>query len=106
MKSATRTSGPAVLARRPRLERPDVLRAADERAEGREVALEQAMGAGLDQDVAECGRLNRSGEDRQLAGIGGQLAQELVARPATDEMHDPHLQTGEPLGIVDRPGKR
>ena len=90
MNSAARFlgSGPASGYRRPGLVTPDILRRSDERAQGLEIAGQQTTGARLDEDVAESCGLHRPGHDRDLAGIGRELAQEGVAGAATHQVHD------------------
>ncbi len=54
-----------------------------------------AEGAGLDQDVAERGGLGRPGDDRQAGRVGGELAQQLVAGPAADDVHHVRVPPGQ-----------
>jgi predicted ABC-type sugar transport system permease subunit len=56
---------------------------------------------GLHQDVAERGGLYRSGQNRPSGGIRGQLAQELVAGAATDDMDDLDLAVGHGFDLVE-----
>ena len=49
---------------------------------------ERAVGARLDQHVAECGRLDRSGDDGSCRQTCGQPAQERVLRAAADDVDD------------------
>ena len=81
-------------------------RGADAGPERGQVAGERAVGAALDQQVAERGRLDRAGEHRPAGRVGGQLAEQRVAGAAADEVHDLHRLTGELLGLGDRGGER
>ena len=54
-------------------------------------------GARLHQDVAEGRGLDRAGLDREAAGVGGQLAQQLVAGASPDQVHDVDLPAGQLL---------
>ena len=56
---------------------------------------EKAERAGLDEERAERGRLGWSCHDAAAAGVGGQLVQEGVSRPAADDVER-----------LDRPGQR
>ena len=47
---------------------------------------ELAGGAGLDEDVAQRGRLDGAGDDLAARDVGGQPAQQLVARAAADHV--------------------
>ena len=77
--------------------------APDERPERLEVAREEPAGARLHEDVAEGGRLDRPGQDRQLAGVRGQLAEERVPGAAADEVDDLDRPAGQAGGVPDRP---
>ena len=66
----------------------------------REVRAERAR---LHQDVAQRGRLDRSGEDRQAAGRGGEPAEQVVARPAAHDVHDVDGDAGQLGGLPDDP---
>ena len=79
--------------------------AANERAQRLEVAGEQAARARLDEHVAERGRLDRTGDDRQPAGVGGQLAEQLVARAAADQVDDLDRSAGQPRRVADGPAE-
>ena len=54
----------------------------DARPDGLERGRHGAVGAGLDEHVAEGGGLDRPGDDRQPGGVGGELAEQLVLRAA------------------------
>ncbi len=69
----------------------------------RRTVADQTVCAGLDEDVAERGGLRRAGHDRQPAGVGRQLAQELVAGTAADDVDDVDRVVGEGLRLADRP---
>ena len=87
------TGGPGV--RGSRSSRSD--RAAVARRSVRQVAGQRAVRAGLDQHVAQRGGLDRAGDDRQPAGVGGELAQQRVLRAAADDVDDVDALAGEPL---------
>jgi hypothetical protein len=57
------------------------------------------VGAGLDQDVADRGRLGRPGDHRQAAAVGGELAEQLVLRAAADHVHRIDRPTGQFAGL-------
>ena len=63
-----------------------------------------AVCASLDEYVAQGGRLGGTGDDRESAGVGGEPAQQLVARAAADDADDVHRASGQALGVRDRPG--
>ena len=65
---------------------PQRLGRADPRAKGLEIAGDPARRPRLDEDVAERRGLDRSGDDRELARIRGEPAQEIVPRPAADQV--------------------
>ena len=64
------------------------LRRAHTGAQRRQVALDPALRPSLDEEVAHRRRLDRSGDDRQVAGVGRQLAEQRVLGPTADEVHD------------------
>ena len=64
--------------------------------------VDVAVGAGLHEHVAQRGRLHRAGQHRQPAGVGGELAQQAVARSPTDQVHHLDLAPGERGGPPDR----
>ena len=64
---------------------------------------EPPVGAGLDEQVADRGRLDRPGEDGPAGQVGGELAQQRVGRTATDDVHDVGPATGERLGPLQGP---
>ena len=80
--------------------------AADQRPQRLEVAGRAPRRAGLDEHVAERGRLDRTGEHRQPAGVGGQLAEQLVAGAAADEVDDVDVAAGQAGRVADGPGDR
>ncbi len=47
-----------------------------------------AAGAHLDEQVAQGGRLNRTRDDRALAGIRGELVKDGALGPAADDVND------------------
>src|SRR5262245_38890443 len=69
-----------------RLVAPDLLSLPQHAPQCREASVEHARGARLDKDVAERGGLDRAGQHRFAAGVGGQLAQQLVAGAAADDV--------------------
>src|SRR6202012_3782916 len=58
---------------------------------------------GLDQRVAQRGRLHRAGDHRQAAGVRRELAQQLVPDPAADHVDDVGGPPRQLLGRDDRP---
>ena len=52
-------------------------------------------GPGLHQHVAQRRRLDRAGQHRQPAGVGGELAEQRVARSAADDVHDLDVPAGQ-----------
>ena len=67
--------------------------------------MDDAVGAGLDEQVAQRGRLDRAGDDRHAGGVGGELAEQRVLRAAADEVDDVDGVPGELLGLADRLGE-
>jgi hypothetical protein len=72
----------------------------EERPHGRQVRQRCTQGPGLDEDVAERRGLDRPGEQRQPAGVGGKLAQQRIASPTTDHVEDVDIASGELLGLT------
>jgi hypothetical protein len=64
------------------------------------------MGPRLDEDVAQRGRLDGPCRDRHTSKIRGELAQQCVARSATDNMDDLGLPSGQIVGRRDGLGVR
>src|ERR1019366_4211148 len=58
---------------------------------------ELTAGAHLDEQVAQGGRLDWSGHDWPLAGVGGELIKQGVPRAAADYVNDFHAVAGELL---------
>jgi len=71
-----------------------------------EASRQRAEGSRLHQHVAERGRLDRAGDDRHAACVGGQLAQQLVARSTTDDVDHVDVAVGQPLGVAHRAAVR
>jgi len=63
---------------------------------------QRPTGAGLHQQVAQCGALRGPGDDRQAGRLRGELAQQRVLAAATDDVDDGHLASGEFAGAGDR----
>jgi hypothetical protein len=74
----------------------DVLRVAQHAMECVEISTGLVGGAGLNEDVAECGGFDRSGPHGQAAGVGGELAEQFVASAAADDVDDVDVPAGEP----------
>ena len=53
-------------------------------------------------DVAQGGRLGRPGDHRQAERVGGELAQQVVARPAADDVHHVGVLAGQRLRVEQR----
>ena len=68
----------------------------DERAKRGELSLDQFVGPGLHEHVADRGRLDWPGDHRQSAGIGGELAQQRVLTPSAHDVYDRDVSSGEP----------
>ena len=58
-------------------------------------ALHHSGRARLHQHVAEGRGLDRPGDHRQPAGVGGELAQQRVLRAAADQVHDVDVAPGQ-----------
>ena len=82
----------------------DVLGRPDQRAQGLEVAGHEPAGPGLDEDVAERRRLDRPGQHRDLARVGGELAEQRVSGAAADEVDDLDGPTRQPRRVTDGSG--
>lgn len=52
----------------------------------------------LDEDVAQCRRLHRSGEHGQAGAVGGALAEQLVERAAADEVDRARVDAAQSRG--------
>ena len=63
---------------------------------------EHPAGAGLHQRVAERRRLDRAGQHRQPARVGGELAEQGVPRAAADDVHDLDVAAGQLGGAAAR----
>lgn len=66
----------------------EVLRAGNEVSQSLERPVDEADGAGLDEDVAQRCCLDGAGDDGHARAVGGPLAQEFVHRPAADDVDD------------------
>ena len=95
--------------RAPRPRPPVVLRLVDDGLERRADDLarvgdraELAERDGLDEQVADDGRLDRAGEHGQPGRGGGPAAEQLVARAAADDVHLRRLGAGRRAQEVDR----
>ncbi len=95
-------SGYRADARRPGLVAAQVLGRPDERPQAFEIARQQPVRAGLDEDVAERRRLDRPGDHRQPAGVGGELAEQRVAGAAADEVDDVDRAPGQARRVARR----
>src|SRR4051794_2477235 len=73
-----------------------------ERPQLRQPTIHRTQGAGLDQRVAEGGRFDRPSEHRPAAGVGSQLAEQLVVRAATDNVDDLDVHPGQLTRHPDR----
>jgi hypothetical protein len=56
----------------------------------------RAPGTRLHQDIAQRGRRSRPCDHREAARVGGELAQQLVVRAATDDVHDFNFLAEQP----------
>ena len=56
--------------------------------------LHKTGGLGLNHDVTDRGAFDRSADDRDLKGIGSELADKLVGRTATDHVEFFNLEIG------------
>ena len=64
------------------------------------------MGAGLDQQVAQGGGLDRAGDDAATGGVGDELAEQGVLGAAADDVDDVDPAAGQPLRVLDPGGER
>src|SRR5580698_6726559 len=69
------------------LEAPQPAAGPDQTAEPGQVSRSNPQRARLNQDVADRRRLDRPGHHGQPAGVGGELAQQLVPGAAADQVH-------------------
>ena len=76
------------------------------RAQRHRSPVEHAVGAGLHQQVAQRGGLDRAGDDRQAGRVGDELAQQLVLRAAADDVDDVDPPPGQPWRVLDSGGER
>jgi len=77
-------------------------RAADDAADVGK-GMELTGGESLDEDVAEGGGLDRSGEDTTAGGVGGHLAEEGIASAAADDVDDRDRLAGDHFETLDDP---
>src|SRR5207244_9393763 len=73
----------------------DGLGGADQGAQGGQIVGGGTESAGLDERVAEGGGFDGAGEDRDAAGVGGELAEQLVAGAAADNVHSVDVAVGQ-----------
>jgi hypothetical protein len=76
------------------------MRRSHEPAKVGEIALQEPVCARLHEDIADRRRLDRTGDDREPARVGGQLAEQFVAAPAADQVDDVDRSTRQPDGIA------
>ncbi len=89
-----------------RLVAAEGLRRTYHRAQRGEVAADQPERPGLHQDVPERRRLDRAGDYGQAAGVRRELAQQLVAAAAADDVDDVDVDPRKPAGVGDRASER
>src|SRR6188768_404429 len=78
----------------------DLLSLPQQGPQRREVSADCPGRAGLHEDVAERGRLDRTGQHGQPAGVRGELAEQLVAGATTDDVHRVDVPAGQLLGLA------
>ena len=57
---------------------------------------------GLDEDVAEGSRLDRTGENRTTGGVGGKLIEQGALAPAANNVQSPDGASGDLLKFLKR----